>query len=167
MFFDTIAGLVRIIVAAVLAYAWLVLVLRLFGKRSLAKLNAFDLVVTVALGSTFASVILSKDVPLLEGMLAFFALAVLQWIVSRLSISSPRFKQMIRSEPRLLFEAGYYRDAAMAAERITQSEVDAAIRKAGFGRYDAVGAVVLETDGSLSVISSTADELTILESVSR
>lgn len=167
MFFDNFAGLARIIVAAILAYAWLVLMLRVSGKRSLAKLNAFDFVVTVALGSTLASVVLSKDVPLLEGMLAFGVLAVLQWAVSRLSISFKWFRDVIRSAPRLLFVNGGYRDAAMADERVTRSEVDAAIRGAGFGRHDVVGAVVLETDGSLSVIARVDGALTILESVDR
>lgn len=167
MFFDNLEGLARIMVAAVLAYAWLVLVLRVAGKRSLAKLNAFDLVVTVALGSTLASVVLSKDVPLLEGMLAFVVLAALQWVVSRLSISVTWFKRLIRSDARLLLEEGCYHEAAMAAERVTRSEVDAAIRGAGFGRPDEVGAVVLETDGSFSVIARGNKELTILASVRR
>ncbi len=167
MLFDNFLGLARIIVAAVLAYAWLVLVVRVAGKRSLAKLNAFDLVVTVALGSTLATIILSKDVPLLEGLLAFVVLAALQWIVSRLSISSTWFKKLIRSDPRLLFEQGRYCDAAMAAERVTRSEVDAAIRSAGFGRLDEVGAVVLETDGSMSVIARGKENLTILAQVDR
>ncbi len=167
MLFDNFLGLARIIVAAVLAYGWLVLVVRVAGKRSLAKLNAFDLVVTVALGSTLATIILSKDVPLLEGMLAFVVLAALQWIVSRLSISSTWFKKLIRSDPRLLFEQGRYCDAAMAAERVTRSEVDAAIRSAGFGRPDEVGAVVLETDGSMSVIARSKEDLTILAQVDR
>jgi len=167
MLFDNFLGLARIIVAAVLAYAWLVLVVRVAGKRSLAKLNAFDLVVTVALGSTLATIILSKDVPLLEGLLAFVVLAALQWIVSRLSISSTWFKKLIRSDPRLLFEQGRYCDAAMAAERVTRSEVDAAIRSAGFGRLDEVGAVVLETDGSMSVIARGKENLMILAQVDR
>jgi uncharacterized membrane protein YcaP (DUF421 family) len=167
MFFEDFAGLARIVVAAVVAYAWLVLALRVAGKRSLAELNAFDLVVTVALGSTFATVVLSKDVPLLEGILALAVLAVLQWIVSRLSVSSSWFKRLVRSDPRLLFEHGSYRERAMASERVTRSEVDAAIRSAGLGRPEGVGAVVLETDGSLSVIASGAAELTILANVRR
>ena len=167
MFFDNLAGLGRIVAAAVLAYAWLVLVVRVAGKRSLAKLNAFDLVVTVALGSTLATVVLSKDVPLLEGALAFVVLAALQWAVSRLSISSSWFKQLVRSDPRLLFEDGRYRDDAMAAERVTRSEVDAAIRGAGLGHPDTVGAVVLETDGSMSVIARDDGEMTLLEGVRR
>lgn len=79
MFFDDLHGLLRVAIVSLLAYAAMVLVLRIAGKRSLAKLNAFDLVVTVALGSTLATVLLSKDVALGEGVLAFAALASLQW----------------------------------------------------------------------------------------
>jgi len=67
LFFDSLHDLLRVVLIAALAYAALVGVLRLAGKRALAKLNAFDLVVTVALGSTLATVLLSKDVSFLEG----------------------------------------------------------------------------------------------------
>lgn len=137
---------------SLLAYSALVIVLRVAGKRSLAKLNAFDLVVTVALGSTLATILLSKDVAFLEGLCAFTMLAILQWIVSRLSISSAMFRTLVRSEPRLLFEDGNYRSDAMRKERVTLDEVNAAVRGSGFGRLEDVGAVVLETDGSMSVI---------------
>ena len=141
--------------------------LRLAGKRALAKLNAFDLVVTVALGSTLATVLLTSDIAFLEGLLAFMMLALLQWAVSRLSIAWPAFRRLVRSQPRLLVENGSYRAHAMAAERITQDEIDAAVRSAGIGRIDEVGAVVLETDGSLSVIRCSDQPLAMLASVRR
>ena len=75
MFLQTWSDLGRIILIAVLTYPALILVLRLSGKRTLAKMNAFDLVVTVALGSTLATILLSRDVSYLEGLLAL-ALAV-------------------------------------------------------------------------------------------
>ncbi|MEO8374033.1 MAG: YetF domain-containing protein [Sphingomonas bacterium] len=166
MFFDDFHGLLRLATVSLLAYAAMVIVLRIAGKRSLAKLNAFDLVVTVALGSTLATVLLSKDVALAEGVLAFIALAALQWAVSRLSISSSWFKKLVRAEPRLLLRNGEYRRCAIAQERVTAAEVDAAVRNAGHGRLEAVAAVVLETDGSMSVIGSQGDgELTALHSV--
>ncbi len=62
MFYDTIAGLTRILVVTPLAYIWLIAVLRVTGKRTLAQLNAFDFVVTVALGSTLATVVLNRSV---------------------------------------------------------------------------------------------------------
>lgn len=167
MLLNDFFGLARVTVISVLAYASLVVVLRFAGKRSLAKLNAFDLVVTVALGSTLATVLLTKDVAFLEGLLAFIMLALLQWVVSRLSIAWPFFRRVVRSEPRLLLEDGVYRQHAMTAERVTQSEVDAAIRSAGVGRLEDVGAVVLETDGSLSVIPRGDQALDMLSNVRR
>jgi uncharacterized membrane protein YcaP (DUF421 family) len=68
--FDTWAGLAQVAVVGVLAYAGLLLLLRISGKRTLAKMNAFDLVVSVALGSTLATTLLSRDVAVAEGVLA-------------------------------------------------------------------------------------------------
>ena len=167
MFFDTLHGLMRVLVISVLAYAWLVFVLRLSGKRSLAKLNAFDLVVTVALGSTLATVLLTKDVAFAEGALAFCMLALLQWIVAQLSIRSSWFSDLVRSRPRLLVEDGDFRDGAMRDERVTRAEVEASIRKSGIGRIEDVGAVVLESDGSMSVLERSDGAYTVLRSVVR
>ncbi|WP_073975848.1 DUF421 domain-containing protein [Erythrobacter donghaensis] len=167
MFFDSLYDLLRVVLITALAYAALVLVLRLAGKRSLAKLNAFDLVVTVALGSTLATVLLSKDVSLLEGALAFIMLALLQWIVARLSVASPLFRDLVRSQPRLLFEDGQFRRSAMRQERVTEDEILAVIRSAGVTRVEDVAAVVLETDGTLSVIKGAGQGLTVLAGVRR
>jgi uncharacterized membrane protein YcaP (DUF421 family) len=155
------------LVVSVLAYAFLIIVLRIAGKRSLAKLNAFDFVVTVAFGSTLATILLSKQVALAEGVLAFVMLGTLQWIISRLSICSATFSGLVRSQPRLLFEQGRYREEAMKAERVTQAEVDAAIRQAGFPHRAQVAAVVLETDGSLSVLGGTDGGSDLLGDVQR
>ena len=90
MIFDAFfEGLLRVIVISLLAYFGLIVAPRSAGKRALAKLNAFDLVVTVALGSTLAAVLLTKNVALLEGLLAFLMLVLLQWGVARFSIASP------------------------------------------------------------------------------
>jgi len=167
MFFDNLHGLARVVIISVLTYASLVLVIRLAGKRALAKLNAFDLVVTVALGSTLATVLLTKDVAFVEGLLAFAALALLQWLVSRLSIAWPLFRRLVRSQPSLLLENGDLRAAAMARERVTAGEIESAVRASGIGRMEDVGAVVLETDGSLSVIPRDDRPLTILSNVRR
>lgn len=154
-------------VISTLAYASLVFVLRLAGKRALAKLNAFDLVVTVALGSTLATVLLTKDVAFLEGLLAFAMLALLQWAVARLSIASSRFRSLVRSTPRLLVEDGRPLEKSMRRERVTRGEIDAAIRASGLGRIEDVAAVVLETDGSLSVIKGSDKPVTVLRDVQR
>lgn len=166
MFFDTWHDLLRVVVMTALAYAALVLILRLAGKRSLAKLNIFDFVVTIAFGSTLATVLLSRDVSFAEGALAFAILALLQWIVSALSVRSGWFKRLIRADPRLLLRDGRLLEQAMREERITRGEVEAAVRKKGHGSLDAIAAVILETDGELSVIAhSDAADRSALQSV--
>lgn len=170
MLHDSLPDLIRVLIVSTLAYIGLVLILRKAGKRSLAKLNAFDLVVTVALGSILATTQLSREVSLLEGLLAITLLALLallQWTVSRFSIVSTRFRKLVRSEPRLLLENGVFREDAMRAERLTRSEIEASIRSAGIGRIEDVAAVIIESDGSLSVIPERGDELTVLRSVKR
>lgn len=150
--FDGWGGLLRVLVVALAAYPALVLVLRLSGKRSLSKLNAFDLVVTVALGSTLASVITSSDLPLAEGLLALALLVVLQFAVTFLSVRWPRFDGWVKSEPSLLLRAGRPLDAALRRERVTREELRVAVRQAGGRDLDDAEAVVLESDGSLTAI---------------
>ena len=156
MFFDSWSGLVRVLVVGTLAYSVLILFLRISGKRTLAKLNAFDLVVTVALGSTLSSILVTESVALLEGLLALALLISLQYAIAWLSVRSKRFRGLIKAEPTLLCHRGQLLDDALRAERLTRDEVLAAVRGAGSAGLADVAAVVLETDGSISVIREGA-----------
>ena len=169
MLFDTWFGLLRIVVVGTAAYAALVLILRVSGKRTLAKLNAFDLVVTVALGSTLATVLLSKSVALADGLLGFALLVGLQYGVAWLSVRSPRFGAVVKSEPSLLLHRGRFLDGAMLRQRVTREEVVSALRSSGLARPEDAAAVVLETDGSLSVVRAAgeAQEATVLRGLNR
>ena len=155
MFFDSWSGLVRVAVVGVLAYSGLVLLLRISGKRTLSKMNAFDLVVTVALGSTLATVLLSTNVALAEGLLAFALLIFLQFGVTWLSVRSSTFRRFVKNEPKLLFYDGRFLRGAMRVERVTEEEVEAAVRQQGLANFEEVGAAVLETDGSVTVVPRT------------
>jgi uncharacterized membrane protein YcaP (DUF421 family) len=155
MFFDSWYALLRVLVVGVCAYVALVCLLRVSGKRTLSKLNAFDLVVTVALGSTMATVLLSKDVALAEGVLAFVLLIALQFVVAWLSVRSPAVGRLVKSEPRLLFFRGRFLRDAMRRERVTEGEVIAAIREQGVPSPEGVEAVVLETAGTFSVLNKS------------
>ncbi|MDN5568742.1 MAG: DUF421 domain-containing protein [Paracoccus sp. (in: a-proteobacteria)] len=153
IFFDSWSGLMRVLVVGAMAYLGLIVMLRLSGKRTLTKMNAFDLVVTVALGSTLATVLLSKDVPLAEGTLAMALLIGLQFVITFVSVRSQRFRDLIKSEPSLLVHRGTYLDAVMRRQRMTPEDIEAALRQAGLEQVTDAQAVVLETDGSLSVIA--------------
>jgi uncharacterized membrane protein YcaP (DUF421 family) len=158
MLFASWTDLGRVLVVGVLAYVALVILLRVSGKRTLTKLNAFDLVVTVALGSTLATILLNKSVSLMEGVLALALLILLQFAITWLSVRSDRFQRFVKAEPTLIVHRGAFLDAAMKRERITREEVLAVLRSNGFGAIGSVGAVILETDGSMSVLSHIKDQ---------
>ena len=154
MFFDTWHSLIRVLVVGPLAYLALILFLRISGKRTLTKLNAFDLVVTVALGSTLSSIVLTKSVALLEGVLALATLIGLQFLITWSSVRSPRVKALIKSEPTLLAHDGRLVEGAMRRQRMTWDDVLAALRSEGLDDLSQAAAVVLETDGSISVLKA-------------
>ena len=153
-YFDDWTGVARVVVFSVLAYAALVAVLRVAGKRTLAKMNAFDLVVTVALGSTLATAVLSASVPLVESVVAFGVLIGLQALVAWAEVRSERIEGIVKSEPRLLARDGRMLVRAMRRERVSEADLLQALRASGHGSLDGIDAVVLETDGSFSVIGS-------------
>ena len=154
MWFDSTSDLVRVVLVGAAAYAWLVLVLRVSGKRTLAKLNAFDLVVSVALGSTLATILLSTDVAFAEGALALALLAALQFGVAAVTSRLPGGRSFVTARPTLLLDDGVLDQAALRAQRVTAGEVRQAVRSSGAGDLSRVAAVVLESDGSFSVITA-------------
>ena len=154
-FFESWGGLVRVAVVGTLAYVALVLFLRVSGKRTLSKMNAFDLVVTVALGSTLATILLSKDVALVEGLLALALLIGLQFVITWLSVRSSTVGRLVKSEPVLLLHRGVFLHGQMRRARVVETEIRAAVRQQGIASLEDVQAVVLETDGTFAVVTSS------------
>ena len=152
LFFDNWDKLLRTVVIGVLAYCLLVLFLRGSGKRTLSKMNAFDLVVTVALGSTLATILLSKDVTLAQGALALLLLIAMQFVVTWASVRWRWLRAFVTGEPTMLLYRGSLLKEALRATRVTEDELHAAVRGAGVASLQDVEAVVLETDGSMSVV---------------
>lgn len=168
MFFDNWMGLIRTALVGILAYAALLLLVRISGKRTLSKMNAFDLIVTVALGSTLATLLLSKDTALAEGVLALALLILLQFVITWLSVRSETISRLVKAEPALLVHRGEFLQSAMKTERVNKGEILQAIRSQGFSSLEKVEAVVLETDGSFSVLQrmEERDKLAALSNVS-
>lgn len=156
MWFDSWSGIFRVIVVGAAAYVFLIAALRVFGKRTLSQMNAFDFIVTVALGSTLATILLSSNVAWVEGVTALLLLAVLQFLVAWLSTKWGLFHRAVTARPALLVSEGKICDGATRANRVTESQVMQAIRSGGYGDITLVAAVVLETNGTLSVIGQNA-----------
>lgn len=157
-FFVSWSGLGRVVVVGTLAYVALVLVLRISGNRTLSKMNAFDLIVTVALGSTLATIILSKDVALIEGVIALCVLIGLQYVVTWTSVRSKTINNLVKSDPSLLYYKGRFLQDQMRTSRVVDNEVLAAVRQQGIASLHDVEAVILESDGSISVVSSGSSD---------
>lgn len=160
VWFDSWSAVLRIVLVGAASYVMLVILLRLGGKRVLAKLNAFDLVVTVALGSMLASAVLSPDIRYVDAMTGMTLLIGAQWVVSRVTTWLPGGRRFVNAEPTLVVRSGQILDTSLARMRLTRGEVLQAVRSSGRGGLSDIAAVVLEPDGSLSVIghSSAGDE---------
>ncbi len=154
MWFDSWSDIFRVLAVGAAAYLTLVLILRISGKRTLAKLNAFDLVVTVAFGSTLATILLSSDVSWAEGVAALGALTALQFLIASATSHVPGARSVVTSRPTLLLRDGTLLEGAMRSQRVSHEEVCQAVRANGSGDLSSVAAVVLETDGSFSVIDA-------------
>ncbi len=172
LLFSSWSSLFRTLVVGTLAYVTLVLFLRLSGKRTLSKFNAFDLIVTVSLGSTLATVLLSRDMALADGAMAFALLIGLQFVVTWSSVRVKWVRALITGEPSLLLFHGEVLESALRRTRVTRDEVRAAIREAGHLDLRDVDAVVLETDGTITVMKGSdgqpsPDSLSSLQDVQR
>jgi uncharacterized membrane protein YcaP (DUF421 family) len=147
----------RVLVVGILTYLALIVIIRISGKRTLAAMNIFDFIVTVALGSTLASTIVSRDVSVAEGVLALGVLVGLQYLVSWLSVRYKGVEKLVKSQPRLLYYEGEFLTDAMRAERITESEIWQALRAQGIGEPGQVDAIILETNGNISMLPQKKD----------
>jgi uncharacterized membrane protein YcaP (DUF421 family) len=155
IFFDNWGSILRTCVITILAYVLLIFLLRVSGKRTLSKMNAFDFIVTVALGSTLATVMLNKNIALADGVLGFFLLIFLQFMITWLSARYKTVSSLIKSTPTLLLYKGEMLKKIMLKERIDEDEIHAVVRENGYSSIEGIDAIVLETDGSLTVIKDT------------
>lgn len=153
----------------ILIYLVVILILRISGKRTLSKMNSFDFIVTVALGSILANTITAEGPSIVEGLLAFFLLVFFQLITTWLSVNFNFFNKIIKSSPKLLYYDEIYYEKEMKKERIHKSEIFQAVRSQGKESMEDIRAVVLETDGTFSIIEKSKGEKsqTAMENVER
>lgn len=147
-------SIANVAITAFLSFLVAFLFIRISGKRTLAKLTAFDFVVTVTLGSTLSSMILGKTV-LLDGAIALAIIIAMQYFLAYTAMKFKPMEKIINSKPTLLFYNGRFLDEQMEREVVTKEEVYAAVREFRLLRIDDVKAVVMELNGELTVIKKT------------
>lgn len=152
IFFSDWNSVIRIIIISIFAYPALIAVLRISGKRTLSKMNSFDFIVTIAIGSILATVILNKNVALIEGVLAFGLLIFFQFLITYFTIRNKRINDLVKSTPSLMAYNGKLIKKNLYKERIGEDEIRSTLRKYGYSSLEQTSAVVLETNGNLTVI---------------
>lgn len=152
MFFGTWEDVGRVLSAGVTSYGLLIVFLRISGKRSLSKMNMFDFVVTIALGSVLATTLLDKKTSLVSGTAALVLLLLLQFLVSWMTVRWNAARNLIKGVPEALYADGRFREEAMLKTRIHRTEILQSIREQGIPSLNQIEAVVLETNGDISVV---------------
>lgn len=165
IFFDSWDALIRTITFGLLSYIFMVFILRVTGKRTVSKWNSFDLVVTVALGSSLSTVFLSGNTSLAQGAVGFSILILMQYVVTWLNVRSRMVQKVIKAKPALLLHKGRFMKETMEHERVPVSEILAAVRSHGIANIEEVGAVILETDGNFSVIANLGESQSALADI--
>jgi uncharacterized membrane protein YcaP (DUF421 family) len=165
IFFSGWEPLVRTAISTSVAYVILVIILRIAGPRALAKWYAFDLIVTVALGSTFANNVLSKDTTIAQAAVGFVILIGLQILVSWIVLHWSPARLVVNARPAMILRDGEFLDESMRRQRVAEADIRAAARQHGYASLEDIAAVVLEADGTFSVIARIGQSSSALADV--
>ena len=148
---------INTVILGTIAYVAIIFMLRISGKRTLSKWNSFDFVVTIAFGSILSSILLSTKDSFGTGILGFGLLVLFQYVLTWISTRSSLVQKLVKAEPALLLYKGKMKDEVLKRERVAEGEILAALRANGVGAIEDADAVVLETDGSFSVITDLSN----------
>lgn len=132
-------------------YISIIVLTRIFGKRSFSKMSSFDFACTVAIGSIIASTLLSKSVSLSEGIIGLLSIYILQSVTAYLRKYSV-FRTLVDNEPLLLMDGERIFWENLKKAKVTEGDLKAKLREANVIELSDVKAVVFETTGDISVL---------------
>jgi uncharacterized membrane protein YcaP (DUF421 family) len=140
------------VLRAVVVYVFVLVVVRLAGKRSVGQFTPFDLILVVLLGNAVQNSLIGQDTSLLGGLLLAGTLIGLNWLVGWITARSARIDRLVEGSPVLLVRDGVVFDAALRAQHLSRSDLDESLRQQGCDHVGDVALAVLETNGHISVI---------------
>lgn len=139
------------ILRPILVYLALIVLLRVFGKRELAQLNPFDLVVLLSLSNTVQNAIIGNDNSVSGGIIGAATLLTINWLVVRLLYSSPRWSHILGGVERTLITDGQVDAYALKKELLSEEELLAVIHRQGFDTFSDVSRCILEPNGAFFI----------------
>ena len=145
------APLVEKVLRPILVYIFLVALLRVFGKRELAQLNPFDLVVLLSLSNTVQNAIIGNDNSLTGGLIGAFTLLAVNYLVVRFLFRHRRLDQLFEGKPSVIVEHGRIVKPALAKELLKRAELMTVLHRQGFDRLDEVERCILEPGGTFYI----------------
>jgi uncharacterized membrane protein YcaP (DUF421 family) len=155
MFFHTWSDIGRVVASSAAAFLLIVALLRIVGPQALAKMSGFDVVFTVTMGSVIATVVVSRDVTLADGVAALVTMLLLQELIRRIQSRYLPVHHLVRQAPYVLLWDGMLLEDRLRGSGVSADEIRAAVRKAGLRSLSDARVVVLENDGDWSVIAKT------------
>ena len=142
----------ELILRAVVVYLFLLILLRLTGKRQIGQLSPFDLVLLLVLSNAVQNAMNAGDNSLIGGLISASTLVGLNFLVGYVTFRSKRLEGLIEGRPEVLIHRGKLYERVMARAKLTHHELDAALRAAGCASVGEVHFAVLENNGSITVI---------------
>jgi len=139
------------IIRPIIVYFFLIIFLRVFGKRELAQLNPFDLVVLLSLSNTVQNAIIGNDNSVTGGMIGAFALLTINWLLTRLIFSAPKIEQVLEGSKTVLIRKGVVDTEALKKETMTEQELLSVVHKQGLDYFSEVEMCALEPNGTFYV----------------
>ncbi|OXT02020.1 hypothetical protein B7H23_03555 [Notoacmeibacter marinus] len=152
MWYDNDPGPLGILISAIIGFAWLIFLLRLAGKRTVAKFNMYDMILTFTVGSILASMIVLKDVTVVEGCLAMAVVVAIDWLLSQAALKSEWVRELLKSPPVVLVRKGEMQRDNMRKEQMVEEEIDMLLRQNDVADLSEVEALTIESAGDVAVI---------------
>ena len=144
---------IRIVVSSVIIYLFIIVAIRLFGKKELAQLSVIDLVFILLISNAVQNAMVLGDNSLVGGMIAAGTLFVVNYILKFLQFRFPQFSKALQGDAIMLVYKGKVIESHMRISKITSNELMEAIREHGVGDVSEVDLAILEVDGNISVLS--------------
>ena len=158
--------LARGVLLSAIGLAWVTILIRIVGLRSLSKMTNFDFVMTVALGSVLAyAVTVTKWTDFAQAMVSMAGLFLVQVIASKLRKTSDTAEDVMQNQPVFLLRDGQFCEAALKETRVSKSDVIAKLREANCLSLDKARAVILEATGDVSVLHGDTLDDRLVENV--
>jgi uncharacterized membrane protein YcaP (DUF421 family) len=166
MFLLTIPWLEKA-VRPIIVYFALILLLRAFGKRELAQLNPFDLVVLLCLANTLQNAIIGTDDTVVGGLVGAFSLLLVNWATVRFLLRHRRLDQLLEGQPTVLIKQGRVVKQALAREMMTVAELAVVAHRQGFSGLEQIEQCVLEPGGTFAITAKAGSRIELSDLMAR